>query len=103
MDLTEDLICPKCNNNSFTIKREATYVYSYKFSSEDVIETNDKTKALPFLFNNREKTSSKEFIECDYCAAKYQVSLNKCNKDINLTILQKAIRSDIVENPEFLG
>lgn len=103
MEINECLVCPKCKSKTFTIKREATYVYSYKFSAKDVAQTIGETKVLPFLFDNREKTKAKEFIECDHCAAKYPISLEKCSEDIDLTILQKAIRSDIVDSPEFLG
>ena len=75
----------------------------YKFSSKDAVSVAHETKELPFLFDNREKTESKEFIECDYCGTRYPVSLDECSKNINLTILQKAIRSDYVDKPEFLG
>ena len=97
------LVCPECNNKNFTIRREATYVYSYKFNSGEIKKANEKVDELPFLFDNRESTKSSEFIECDKCGSKFPISLEKCNQKINLTILQKAIRSDMVQTPEFLG
>ena len=93
------LVCPECNNKNFTIRRKATYVYSYKFNSGEIKNANE----LPFLFDNRESAKSSEFIECDNCGSKFPISLEKCNQKINLTIIQKAIRSDIVEKPEFFG
>ena len=103
MEINETLVCPKCKNKNFTIKREATYLYSYKFSTKDAVSAEHETKELPFLFDNREKTEFKEFIECDNCGARFPVVLEECNKNINFTILQKAIRSDYVDQPEFLG
>lgn len=99
----EFLVCPKCNNKNFTIKREATYVYSYKFNSEEIKRVNERVDELPFLFDNREHTKAAEFIRCDNCGTKFPISLENCTGKINLTILQRAIRSDIIEEPEFFG
>ena len=38
---------PKCRGTHFTVKREATYLYSYNLE-------NKNSEALPFLFDNRE-------------------------------------------------
>lgn len=103
MEMDEFLVCPECNNKNFTIRRKATYVYSYKFNSEEIKRANERVDELPFLFDNRESAKSSEFIECDKCGSKFPISLGKCNQKINLTILQKAIRSDIIEKPEFFG
>ena len=103
LEIDEFLVCPECNNKNFTIRREATYVYSYKFNSEEIKKANSRVDELPFLFDNRENTKSSEFVECDNCGLKFPISLEKCNQKINLTILQKAIRSDFVEKPEFFG
>lgn len=103
MDLKESLICPKCSGKNFIIKREVTYLYTYKFNSDSSQEINDRTESAPFLFNNREKEASNEYMECEKCGAKYPVLLNDNNDKIDMTIMQKAIRSDHVDNPEFLG
>lgn len=103
MEINQQLVCPKCKSKKFTISREVTYAYSYKFNSEGVTETSATTEALPFLFKDRKKTRANDFIECDNCSARYPVSLDKGDKHIDLTILEKAIRSDFVENPDFLG
>ncbi|WP_246615562.1 hypothetical protein [Clostridium thailandense] len=103
MNIDELLICPKCNNNSFNIKREATYVYTYKLNTPDTKLRSDNKSALPFLFDNREKTCSKEYLECTKCGAHYPCPFFTDTEKIDLTILQKAIRSDFKDEPEFFG
>jgi uncharacterized protein YbaR (Trm112 family) len=102
MDLNEDLVCPKCRSKSFAIKREVTYVYTYKLTNntEDVARI---TENLPFLFDNREKCDSIEYIVCEKCREEYPIHLDRNRPRIDLTILRKAVRSDSTENPEFLG
>jgi hypothetical protein len=57
---------------------------------------------LPFT-DNREKENSHEYIQCEKCGTRYPIKLDDYSNQINLTILQKAIRDDHIENPEFLG
>lgn len=66
-------------------------------------ENLEKTEELPFLFDNREKSESKEYLYCKSCKSKYPINLEEEDAKINFTILQKAIRADHIENPEFLG
>jgi DNA-directed RNA polymerase subunit RPC12/RpoP len=103
LDLKESLICPKCSSKNFIVKREATYLYTYKFNPDNLLDVSKKTEDLPFLFDNREKETSNEYIECEQCGAKYPLSLDSLGKRIDLTILRKAIRADNTENPGFLG
>jgi len=103
MDLKKSLTCPKCGGKDFIIKREVTYLYTYKINSDNIQETNDRIESVPFSFDNREKENSNEYMECERCEAKYPMSLSDYSKQIDLTIIQKAIRSDYTENPEFLG
>lgn len=103
MELDENLVCPKCKSKSFRVEREVTYIYSYKFNSESLEESGHKTEALPFLFDNREKSDSQEFIICEECGEKYYISLEDRNKNIDMTILRKAIRADHVEQPQYFG
>lgn len=103
MDLKKSLTCPKCGGKNFIIKREATYLYTYKINSENLQEIRGRVESVPFLFDNREKETSNECIECENCGAKYPISLNEHSNKIDFTILQKAIRGDYAENPEFLG
>ena len=103
MDLKETLVCSKCSSKDFVVTRQATYVYTYKFNSDQFQNIETKADNLPFLFDNREKTTSDEYIICQNCGAKYPISLENYNNQIDLTILQKAIRADHVDNPQFLG
>jgi len=103
MDLNKSLTCPKCSGKDFNIKREATYLYTYKINSKNLEEISNRAESVPFLFDNREKETSNEYLECEKCGSKYPISVNDFSNQINLTILQKAIRGDNVENPEFLG
>lgn len=103
MDLQAVVVCPKCGGKNFEVKREVTYVYSYKFSSEGLDKTVDIAEELPFLFDNRDKCGSHEYIICQGCRSEFPISLEEYHKNIDLTILRKAVRSDHTENPEFLG
>jgi len=103
LKINESLQCPKCNSKNFEIKHEATFLYTYKI---DIINSNideEGVENLPFLFDNRQQTCFKEYIECSTCGVKYPCSIDKNNQTIDLTIMQKAIRADNVETPEFLG
>lgn len=99
MDLTKQINCPKCSSNNFLIKRQATYLYTYKFDLNNI----NSMESLPFLFDNREKTDSQDYIQCENCGSKYSVDLEHYHDTIDMTILQKAIRSANVTTPEFLG
>jgi len=103
MEIKESLICPKCNGVAFEMKREATYLYTYKIDTPLTNEWSNEDEALPFLFDNREQLDSKEYIECKECGARYSYNLDKGKPKIHLTILQKAIRADSQKEPEFWG
>lgn len=103
MNINESIVCPKCNSKNFEIKHEATYLYTYKINMVNANIDNEDSENLPFLFDNREQTDFKEFIECKSCGTKYPCSIDKDNQTINLTIMKKAIRADNVKTPEFLG
>jgi hypothetical protein len=103
IDINTHLTCPKCSSNSFEIKREATYVYTYNINTTESTSLDINSEALPYLFNNREQKNIKDYLLCKNCGAEYLCSINN-NKEneINLTILQKALRSQYQENPEYL-
>lgn len=103
MELNDILECPKCKGKKFTINREVTYIYKYNINSEDINTSKNNKESLPFVFDDREKLKSKEFICCDNCKTEYNITLNSLNNSIDFTIIKKAIRSDIVDNPEFIG
>jgi hypothetical protein len=103
MNIDRSLVCPKCTGKCFEIKREATYVYTYKLNTPVMNDLSDNREGLPFLFDNREKTNSHEYLVCLGCGEKYPCSLEENDEKVKFTILQKAIRADSVENPQFLG
>lgn len=103
MKINEEITCPRCNNKNFEIKHEATYLYTYKIDSINANTHDNESENLPFLFDNRQQTSFKEYIECNKCGIRYPCSINTENQTIDLTIMRKAIRADNVETPEFLG
>ncbi|NLY85137.1 MAG: hypothetical protein GX077_02135 [Tissierellia bacterium] len=102
MDIDKSLICPKCNGVHFEIKRMATYLYTYKLDTPLTEEWSKEDEALPFLFDNRELLNSKEYVECKECGAQFPCQLNG-KGNIHFTILQKAIPSDLVKEPNFFG
>lgn len=103
MNLKESLICPKCSGTIFEMKREAAYLYTYQIDTPLTNPDENEEENLSFLFDNREKISGKEYVECKKCSAKYPCSFDGDNLKIEYTILQKAIRSDRQETPGFLG
>ncbi|MCT8975452.1 hypothetical protein N4T77_02460 [Clostridium sp. CX1] len=103
MNSSKSLSCPNCNGNYFKMKRQATYVYTYNINTELTEQWSEEGEALPFLFDNREQTDSKEFLECAQCGETFPCQLLTDKEKISVTILQKAIRSDFKEEPEFFG
>ena len=103
LKINQLIICPKCRVSHFTVKRETTYLYSYKLEM-DIPEKNiENDSNLPYLFDNREQIYNIEYLQCDECGAMYTYDLEKDSPHVQLTILQKAIRCDYVNSPEFLG
>lgn len=100
MKIDRNIVCTKCRGTSFVAKREATYVYSYKIDGET---NKNNCEELPYLFDNREQMNSKEYLECEKCGACYPCVIEKGDDGIEFVILQKAIRSEYVTKPEFLG
>lgn len=103
ININKSLVCSKCNSKDFQMKREATYLYTYNINSSDNKAFTDKDEMLPFLFERREQINEKEYLICKECGNSYPCSLDEENKQIQLTILQKAIRADHQKKPEFLG
>lgn len=103
MNIDKTLICKRCNGKRFEVKREVTYEYTYKINTPEEDHLTENTEGLPFLFDDREKVNSHEYLLCLDCGAKYPCSLKENEEHVNFTILQRAIRADNVTNPEFLG
>ncbi len=103
MNINEPLVCPKCSGTCFSLKREASYLYVYKLGTPLTEDKSQNEEALPFLFNNRENLSNKEYLECESCKAQFPCEIDEGMTKVHLTILRKAIRADHVTNPGFLG
>ncbi|SDZ22680.1 hypothetical protein SAMN05660462_02293 [Proteiniborus ethanoligenes] len=103
MDVNSPLICPKCQGKYLEMKREATYLYTYKIDTPLTEDWSKENGVWPFLFDNREQLSNEEYIQCEGCSSKFPFSLGTDNTKIHLTIIQKAIRSDFIKEPEFWG
>lgn len=103
MNINKPLICQQCNAIHFQIKREATYLYTYNIDTPLTHKWSKEDEVLPFLFDKRELLNGKEYLECLECGSKYPCKLDNINSKIYFTISQKAIRSDLVKTPEFLG
>lgn len=103
MKIDRTLICPKCKGTHFTVKREASYLYSYHINTPAAEHWSKNDEALPFLFDYRERTRDKQYLQCEECKAQYPCDLDLTKDNIEFTILQKAVRSDYVDQPDYLG
>lgn len=103
MRIDEALICPRCSSTHFRVKREATYLYTYKLDTPAAESNSAEEESLPFLFDYREQLYNKEYLECEDCHSRFPCDLENGNPKIHLTILQKAIRSEFENNPGYLG
>lgn len=102
MNLSNHMTCPACGSSSFTAKYEATYEYSYTLDF-DAPGLKNHDEFLSFLFDNRELTNAKQYVECRECNAQYPCFFTREDEGIGFTIIQKAIRSDHASMPQFLG
>ncbi|MDF2908582.1 MAG: hypothetical protein K0R34_3903 [Herbinix sp.] len=62
--------CPICNGKKLTLRYEASYVYSY-ILDEDAPGHKNSEEFLSFLYDKREQTNSRTFIECNECGTQY--------------------------------
>jgi hypothetical protein len=100
MSDTKLLICPICKSNSFSLKYEATYVYSYIIDS-DAPGLNNTEEFLPFMYDNREQKETKQFLECNTCGSIYKCYFNQWDKKIGIKDLQAAISSSSISQVSF--
>ncbi|MDD3170117.1 MAG: hypothetical protein PHC91_11730 [Eubacteriales bacterium] len=84
------IICPVCQQTSFVIKYEASHVYSYVVDS-DAPGLRNQDEFLSFLYDKRELTNSKQYVECLSCGAKFPCRFNLWNKDTSMKDLQDTI------------
>mgnify|MGYP000849812441 CR=1 FL=1 len=68
--------CPVCKNKNLILKHEASYIYSYVMDSDAPGIKNSEIFS-PFLYDRRDQTSSKEYIECTKCKTKYPYDVFK--------------------------
>lgn len=72
-------------------KYEAKYVYSYIINSDSpgILNTDE---FFPFLYDRRDQTESKQFVECSECGTQYPCSFTTDNKGIDSKVLEQTIR-----------
>ncbi|MCX7710844.1 MAG: hypothetical protein N2484_13475 [Clostridia bacterium] len=81
------LVCPSCKRVSFSLKYEATYVYSYVIDG-DAPGRRNKLELLPFMFDNREQKEAKQFLECNECGLQVPCYFDKDNRMMDFASLQ---------------
>jgi len=62
--------CPICNSHELTMRYEASYVYSY-IIDDDAPGTMNNDEFLSYLYDRRELTASRTYIECNKCGTQY--------------------------------
>lgn len=84
------LTCKTCHGHHFTLKYEATYVYSYAIDS-DAPGLNNTDELLPFLYDNRDQKVARQYLQCDDCNQEYPCYFNDWDRETGLQSLQKLI------------
>lgn len=103
MDVTENLICPKCQCMYFEMKKEATYVYTYELENTLTNGSAAQYESLPFAFEKRDMLNSSEYIECKNCGQQYFYDFTNNMIIGELTLRKKAVMSRYPHKPKFLG
>ncbi|HHU72684.1 MAG TPA: hypothetical protein GXZ21_11725 [Clostridiales bacterium] len=81
-------ICPICNGSDLELKHEASYVYSYLLDS-DAPGTKNSDVFLSYLYDRREQTESKEYIQCNHCGTHFSTEFLKGVLEGNNVITSK--------------
>lgn len=68
--MNQKYTCPICKSNDLTLKHEASYVYSYSIDS-DAPGLKNSEMFLSYLYDRREQTESREYIECNQCGTHF--------------------------------
>lgn len=66
--------CPLCKCTNLTLRHEASYVYSYVLDS-DAPGLKNSDEFLSFLYDKREQTNNRTYIECNDCGTQYPYPL----------------------------
>lgn len=94
----DQLTCPACNSSKLSAKYEAKYIYSYVLDSGAPGLKNNE-EFLPFLYDKREQTEARQYIQCDVCSAQYPCFFTEGNKGIYSSVLLKAMKpGNVVES-----
>ncbi len=67
-------MCPLCNGKELVLRHEASYVYSYVVDS-DMPGLQNTEEFLSYLYDKREQTASRNYIECKTCGTQYPYQL----------------------------
>lgn len=88
----KSFVCPACGSQKLMAKYEAKYVYSYIIDSDSPGTLNTE-EFYPFLYDRRDQTESKQYVECNRCGAQYPCTFTTDNKGIESKVLEQAIQS----------
>ena len=86
-------LCPACKSNKLMVKYEAKYVYSYEIDNDAPGLKNTK-EFLPFLYDKREQTETKQYIECSACRTQYPCFFTQGSKGLDFKVLHQALGQD---------
>lgn len=89
MSNSKNLKCPYCQSNRFTVKYEASYVYSYIIDS-DAPGLKNTNEFLSYMYDNREQNKSIHYLECMSCKTRFPCYFNEW-KNVNIEDLQHII------------
>ncbi len=67
-------MCPLCLGRDLVLRHEASYVYSYVVDS-DIPGLQNSEEFLSYLYDKREQTFSRNYIECKTCGTQYPLQL----------------------------
>lgn len=67
-------MCPLCKSRELVLRHEASYVYSYVVDS-DMPGLQNTEEFLSYLYDKREQTASRNYIECKNCGTQYPYQL----------------------------
>lgn len=90
------ILCPTCNSNKLVVKYEAKYVYSYSIDN-DVPGLNNKKEFLPFLYDGREQTEAKQYVECCVCGTIYPCFFSQGSQGLDFKVLHQALEKGEVK------
>jgi uncharacterized protein YbaR (Trm112 family) len=84
------VVCPVCNADHFILKYQATYEYSYRIDANapGVFNTED---LLPYMYDRRQQTDAKQYIECENCGTSYPCYFDKWEEGVTTQMIQEAI------------